>query len=75
MNVLIDAAKEILKLNAMNKHKIAIGLISTNYGLLEKSEKLKTENPQSKHYSFWKFHHEITGKDFFDVAKQFKTLA
>lgn len=72
--VLINTAKEILSLNAMKNHKIAIGSINENFGLLEKGERLKTETPQSKHYNFWKFCETITGKTFFDLAKEFRMV-
>lgn len=75
LDVLINTAKEILKLNAMRNHRIAIGSIAENNGLLEKSGKIKTSNPQSRHYNFWKFHERLTGVSFFHVAQNFKIIS
>lgn len=68
---LIDAGKQLLKLNAMKGYKIATGEISGGIGLLERSSKDKSTTPKSRHYNFWKFDHELTNFNFFDVARQF----
>ncbi|MCP1133383.1 hypothetical protein NKT34_08780 [Paenibacillus polysaccharolyticus] len=75
LDALIKTAEELLKLNAMKDFEIAVGTIFGEMGLLEKGYKIKTENPQSKHYNFWKFCERKTGKSFFDIGKSFKMIS
>ncbi len=68
---LIEAGKQILKLNAMKGYKIAIGEIPENIGLFERSNKERSTTPKSRHYSFWKFDYDLTELNYFHVAKGF----
>ncbi|WP_217597870.1 hypothetical protein [Cohnella sp. GbtcB17] len=72
---LIKTASDILELKAMNGYKIAIGGVSGHLGLLERGRKVQTENPQSKHYSLWKFCESKTGKRFADVGNGFRIMS
>lgn len=64
----IDDIMEVVKelkesLPSLKKCKIAKGYLPTDLGILEKKRHLKTEEPDSRHISFWKFKET----DSFDV--------
>lgn len=75
LDELIKTAQDILALNAMKGYKIATGTVFGQLGLLERGRRLRTENPQSKHYSFWKFCESKTGRGFSDVGKGFRIIS
>lgn len=71
---LIKGAYQIRTLIAMQNFKIAIGNITDDYGLLEKGFKERTNDPQSHHYSYWKFNEKFHNISCFDIAKNFHLL-
>lgn len=71
---LLEAGKQILELNAMRNYKIAYGNIGEGIGLLERSPNEKDTTPKSRHYNFWKFNKNITGKTFQDIACEFSLI-
>lgn len=59
------------EIRSLRDHKIAIGQIKEDCGLLEKSSIKKTEEPESRHCSFWKFEF---GGTFDEISKDFSLL-
>lgn len=71
---LVSAAYQILELNSMRDYKISLGEINKPLGLLERSKKVKTKSPKSRHYNFWKFCESYKGVSFEDVANNFRVI-
>jgi hypothetical protein len=56
---------------SIKDYDVAIGYIENGCGIIEKSKKNKTDNPETIHCSFWKFNND---KTFVDIADKFKKI-
>ncbi|MGX8235731.1 hypothetical protein [Exiguobacterium undae] len=70
----ISAAEQLLELNSMVDHKIAIGSVEGHICLLEKSKKDRDTRPKSRHYNLWKFNERLTNGKFEDIASNFSMI-
>lgn len=70
---IISETVRLLKkeLHVLRNHEVAMGQIVDNCGIIEKSGIKKTEDPESRHCSFWKFEN---GGTFDEISDRFILL-